>query len=111
MGKFTFTEKMSGTRVDGFEHINPDEVLGLDITTGRALPLGNLSTTEAVEFVVKHYNLQTFSPPDRKKWVGTYLDMDDEIKVAIMEAFPEEKEELIAYFGENWADYYIRFGH
>ena len=105
----TFEDKMSGTRCNGWEHIDAEKTLQLTITG--ALNLANLTTVEAVEFVVKHYNLHQFSPPNEKQWVGTYLDCDDEIKVAIMEAYPEEAQELIAHFGDNWAEHYIRFGH
>lgn len=105
----TFESKMSGVRCDGWEHINPTKTLQLTITG--ALKLSNLTTKEAVLFVMEHYNILQFTPPDEPKYVGVYLDCDDEVKVAIMEAYPEEKQELINYFGPNWADHYIRFGH
>ena len=105
----TFENKMSGTRCDGWEHINPTETLQL--TPSGALRIDKLTTVEAVEFVVKHYNLHEFNPPHEKQYVGTYLDCDDEVKVAIMEAYPDERAELIDYFGERWAEQYIRFGH
>lgn len=105
-----FESKMSGTRCDGWENIvDPDKDLGLDCTG--ALPIANLTTVEAVEFVVERYNLRQFNPPDKERWVGTYLDCDDEFKVAIMEKHPTLKAELIKEFGDKWADHYIRFGH
>ena len=71
----TFESKMSGTRCNGWEHINVTKTLRL--TDTGALNLANLTTVEALEFVVKHYNLHQFAPPNAPKWVGTYLDCDD----------------------------------
>lgn len=105
----TFESRMSGTSCDGWEHIDPTKTLKL--TPSGALRIDKLTTVEAIEFVVGNYHLYEFTPPNEPQYVGTYLSCDDEIKVAIMEAYPNEKAELINYFGKNWAEHYIRFGH
>ena len=89
-----FESKMSGTRCDGWENIvDPDKDLGLDCTG--ALPIANLTTVEAVEFVVERYNLRQFNPPDKERWVGTYLDCDDEFKCSIPNDFASIPEDVV----------------
>ena len=105
----TFTTKISGVRCDGWEHIDPETELKLEC--GSLLKIANLTSRKAMEFVFKHYELRQFIPPNEAKYVATFLDLDDQVKIAIMENHPEEEEELQKQFGENWAEYYIRFGH
>ncbi len=50
-----------------------------------------------------------FTKSETEWWA--IVSYDDLYKIAIVENYPQYAEELKAYFGENWLNHYLRFGH
>ena len=43
--------------------------------------------------------------------IFTFLDLDDNYKIAIYLNYPKELQQLKDEFGDKWWQYYLRFGH
>ncbi len=99
----TFTEKISGTRVDDYE-ITP-------IFSGQFVSL-----TDVIAVVKKQETMNwildnlRFTKGRDENWY-TSIDWDTILKLSILENYPEYEKELIQYFGLNWLKHYIRFSH
>ena len=93
-----FTIKMSGVRVDNYEHIEPVE---------RCLTYEQFCEfpREVKDGILKAYNCGI------SKQVFTYLDMDDVYKIAIYLHYPAELQQLKDEYGSRWWQWYLRFGH
>lgn len=101
-----FEEKISGTAVTNF-NITPlfesqfvwlSEIMRL------------VHKQETMNFLLDNFRFSKGYEEKDRDWVAI-LDYDTIYKVTIMEKYPEYKEELIDYFGENWLRHYIRFNH
>ena len=81
---------------------------------------------KTANWLLKNYNFHTVFDMDEKfvntfklpsyllgraSVHGAWLECDDDEKIAIMENHPDLEKQLIETFGENWANYYLRFGH
>lgn len=99
----TFEPCISGIRVKDFRARRTfDEVISF--TDLNRLP------PDVAKWVVNAYVWHSIEE-DGKRELKTWLDMDDIMKLSIAADYPDEMNELIDRFGENWLDYYIRFNH
>ena len=103
----TFESKMSGVRCEGFEHIDTDKLT----TEIGAIKISSITKLKTFNFIVEMYNVVQLKDSDDTPYLAIFPDCDDLIKIAIMEDYPEEEQQLKEHFGTNWAKYYIRFGH
>lgn len=100
----TFTEKISGTRVDDFE-ITPifnSQVVSL------AEAMAVVKKQETMNYLLD--TLRFYKGGSIGDWFTT-IDWDTILKLSILENYPDYEKELIEYFGANWLNHYIRFSH
>lgn len=105
-----FEEKMSGTKVTDFEikslfssqFISLQEVMEKDLSQ------------RTMNWILDHLRFYRGERTEENKgrciW-WTTIDFDTDLKLSVMENYPEYEKEFINYFGENWMNYYIRFNH
>ena len=74
------------------------------------LQLSKLTRPGALEWVVENYDIIR-DENEGEPCLIAILHSDDFYKVAIMESHPSIEDKLKEYFGENWANHYLRFGH
>ena len=105
-----FEEKMSGTKVTDFEikplfssqFISLQEVMEKDLSQ------------RTMNWILDHLRFYRGERTEENKgqciW-WTTIDFDTDLKLSVMENYPEYEKEFIDYFGASWMDYYIRFNH
>ena len=105
-----FEEKISGTKVTDFEidslfssqFISLEEVMEKDLSQ------------RTMNWILDHLRFyrgeRTEENKDECIW-WTTIDFDTDLKLSVMENYPEYEKEFTDYFGENWMNYYIRFNH
>ena len=105
-----FEEKMSGTKVTDFEikslfssqFISLQEVMEKDLSQ------------RTMNWILDHLRFYRGERTEENKgrciW-WTTIDFDTDLKLSVMENYPEYEKEFINYFGENWMNYYIRFNN
>lgn len=105
-----FEPKISGTTVTDFGDIKRIPSICGEIVTLKHI--NTLKNEDAVNWIFEHYDLWALNPEKTEgaNW-GAVMSRDDILKVSIMENHPDKAEELRAYFGDNWMEHYIRFGH
>lgn len=98
-----FTPKMSGTQVTDFqiEPISESQVVELVEMAQK------ITRQKAMDFLLDEFR---FSLGQDGKYRAV-LDFDSIYKLSILESYPDYEAEMVAYFGENWLNHYIRFGH
>lgn len=111
------------TKMSGWSITDIDDI---ELVTHRFISFGemNFMKPKTIKWILDNYEFhtgdtdehfcETFKLPKEyigKKTYGTFPTLDDEYKITIMEKYPEYEEQLTKAFGENWADYYLRFGH
>lgn len=96
-----FVPKMSGVAVSDFDIklVFNERIITVDEAK-------NLKSIKAFNFIMENYEWL-----DNNGEKVTILNFDDMYKISIMENYPNYAEELKNYFGDNWANYYIRFNH
>ena len=108
MGTLKFEEKISGTRVTGSESkfLFKDQYITLNEV------IATVKTQEAMNWILDEirFTKGTVKEDGTFGWYAT-MDGDTMHKLYIIENLPDEKAQLIEYFGEHWMDYYIRFNH
>ena len=97
-----FEPKMSGTKVTDFD-IKPlfkDCIFSLEDVQN------NVFRQETMDWILDYLRFT-------KGTGGWYaaIDWDTNLKLAILEHYPNYEEEMINYFGKNWLKQYIRFNH
>ena len=100
----TFTEKISGTRVDDFE-ITPifnNQVVSLVEVMAR------VKKQETMNYLLD--TLRFYKGGSIGDWFTT-IDWDTIFKLSILENYPNYEKELTEHFGANWLNHYIRFSH
>lgn len=98
-----FTSKISGVRVDDF-NITPlfeSQFITLNDC------ISKVTRQETMNWIL---DTLRFTKGNNGNWYAT-IDFDTNFKLAVMENYPEYERELVDYFGENWMNVYIRFGH
>ena len=105
-----FEPKMSGTKVTDFE-ITPffaNCIISLADVLARDLK------QETMDFILDNFRFYRGDRTEENKgeciWYAI-IDYDTDLKIAVMENYPEYEKEFIDYFGEKWMNHYIRFGH
>lgn len=105
-----FEEKISGTKVTDFEidslfssqFISLQEVIEKDLSQ------------RVMNWILDNLRFYRGERTEGNKgqciW-WTTIDFDTDLKLSVMENYPEYEKELTNYFGENWMNYYIRFNH
>lgn len=107
MGTLKFEPKMSGTSVIGSEanflfdsqFVSMQEVLD------------KVHRQETMNWILDTLRFYKGDEVDGKQTWWTTIDFDTLMKLDIMEHHPEEEQQLVEYFGENWMKHYIRFNH
>lgn len=101
-----FEPKISGTKVTDFE-ITP--IFGSQfIWLSEAMEV--MQRQEAMDYLLDTYRFTKGEAEKSHDWVAI-IDWDTNMKLSIMEHYPEYEKELKEYFGENWLKHYIRFNH
>ena len=101
--------KMSGWRISDLPPIkmipNMDEM----VTYAH---LDQLTNKEVVRWILRCYDFLKLNPERAEGHnFGAWMEQDDLIKCSIAENHPDLAQELKEHFGDNWMDYYLRFGH
>lgn len=104
----TFTPKMSGTRVEGFNIPEP-------LFTSQFISLTDCITKvkrqETMNWLLDTLRFSRGDEVDGKIDWYAIIDWDSVYKLTILESYPEYEKEMISYFGEGWLKQYIRFNH
>lgn len=103
-----FEPKISGTRVTDF---NIKCSLAGQIHFLSEL-MKEIHQQETMDFILD--NFRFFKCGDQEKYPNEWyviFDHDTLYKIAILENYPEYKQEMINYFGDGWLKHYIRFNH
>ena len=98
-----FTPKMSGIRVDDF-NIDPifeDQLIYLDNITEI------VHRQETMDWILDKLR---FTKSSTNRFIAI-IDYDTNLKLSILENYPEYEKELIEHIGDNWINHYIRFNH
>lgn len=100
----TFTEKISGTRVDGFE-ITP-------IFNSQVVTLAEIMAVVKSQVTMNYLldNLRFYKGESIGDWFTT-IDWDTILKLSVLENYPNYERAFVEYFGANWLNHYIRFSH
>lgn len=98
-----FEEKMSGTKVTDFD-ITP--IFCSQIIT-LAECLNVIHRQESMNWIL---DTLRFTKGTDNVWYAV-IDWDSDMKLAVLENYPEYEQEFINYFGDNWMKHYIRFNH
>ena len=105
-----FEPKISGTKVTEFnikflfdsEFISLQEVMKKDLSQ------------RTMDWILDNLRFHRGERTEENKgkciW-WTIIDFDTNLKLAVLENYPNYEEEFINYFGENWINHYIRFNH
>lgn len=91
---------------------------GIRVTDYEIKPLFDTRIVNLIDFTQKVKNpitinfiLENFTVfPQGDSWVMV-IDYDTMMKISILENYPDYKKEICDYIGEDWLDYYLRFGH
>lgn len=104
-----FTDKISGTMVTEFE-IKP-------LWNSQVVSLKELDESlpeEIMRWVMDNFYLSRMSDKGYEMYGCHYcttLDYDTIYKLTVWANYPDYVAEFVEYFGENWINHYIRFGH
>lgn len=98
-----FINKISGTAVEDFDiqTIFNSQVVSLKDA------MKKLKRQESMNYLLDNFR---FSLCKDGEWRAV-IAYDDDYKFGVLEHHPEYEKELKEYFGENWLNHYIRFGH
>ena len=100
----TFTEKISGTRVDDFE-ITPifnSQVVSL------AEAMAVVKKQETMDYLLD--TLRFYKGGSLGDWFTT-IDWDTILKLSVLENYPNYERVFVEYFGANWLNHDLRFSH
>lgn len=98
-----FESKISGWSVKGFENVKllfDCQVITLEEVNKK------VQKQETMNYIL---DILRFSK-GQNCWVCT-MDYDTIYKLSILDGYPELVAELVDYFGKNWLNLYLRFGH
>jgi len=105
-----FEEKISGTKVTDFD-IRPlfsSQFISLQDVMDKDL------SQRTMDWILDNMRFHRGERNEKNKgeciWWGI-LDFDTDLKLAVLENYPEYEKEFIEYFGEHWMKHYIRFNH
>ena len=105
-----FEEKISGTKVTDFE-IKPlfsSQFISLQDVMEKDLSQRTMDwILDNIRF---HRGERTPENTDKCIW-WAILDFDTDLKLAVLENYPDYEKEFINYFGNEWMRHYIRFNH
>lgn len=105
-----FEQKISGTKVTDFE-IKP--LFSLQFISLQEVMEKDLSQ-RTMNWILDHLRFyrgeRTEENKDECIW-WTAIDFDTDLKLSVMENYPNYEKEFVEYFGENWMNHYIRFNH
>ena len=98
-----FEEKISGTKVTGFEikGLFNTQIISLNDCQEK------IKRQETMDFLLDKFR---FSLCSDGEWRAV-IDYDTDYKLAILENYPKYEKEMIDYFGDDWLKFYIRFNH
>lgn len=97
-----FTEKISGTRVEGYE-IKP--IFERQIVFLSEV-LKVVQRQETMDYILDTLRFRKVD----NDWYTT-MDWDTILKLSVLENYPGYEKEFTEYFGGNWLNHYIRFSH
>lgn len=102
----TFESKISGTKVTDFKIDS--------IFKGQFILLSEIiekvHKQETMNWILDKLRFTKCNENYPNEWY-CIMDWDTIFKVSVLENYPEYEKEFINYFGENWMNHYIRFGH
>ena len=105
-----FEEKISGTKVTDFE-IRPlfsSQFISLQDVIEKDLSQRTMDwILDNIRF---HRGERTPENTGKCIW-WAILDFDTDLKLAVLENYPDYEKEFINYFGDEWMRHYIRFNH
>ena len=106
----TIETKMSGWRISDLPEIKMIPTLMGDMIT--YAHLDQLTNKDVIDWLLRCYNFCKLNPEYAEgHHFGAWVEPDDLIKCSIAENHPDLAQELKEHFGDNWMDYYLRFGH
>ena len=98
-----FEPKISGTKVTEFD-IKP--IFDTQFISLKDC-MEKIHTQKAMDFLLDTFR---FSICQDGEW-RAIIDFDTDLKLAVMENYPDYEQEFIDYFGNHWFNNYIRFNH
>ncbi len=98
-----FETKISGTAITDFsiEPLFKGQFVSLEDA------MKKIHTQKAMDFLLDTFR---FSLTNSSEWIAI-LDFDSIYKITVLEKYPEYEKEIKNYFGDNWLNQYLRFGH
>lgn len=101
-----FESKISGTKVTDFE-IKPifdSQIVWLSEA------MQKIKRQETMNFLLDNYRFSKGYEEKEGDW-GAIIEWDTNLKLSVLENYPDYEKEFLEYFGENWMKCYIRFNH
>lgn len=101
-----FIPKISGTRVEDF---NIEPIFGSEIVWLSEV-MKVIKKQKTMNYILDTFRFAKGYEEKDGDW-GAIIGHDTNLKISVIENYPEYEKEFIEYFGENWMEQYIRFNH
>lgn len=102
------TSKISGWSVKGFEEVEPmfsSQIVSLDECAKK------VQRQETMNYILDTLRFSKGQNTQGEIVWWCTMDWDTIYKLTILDRYPCLASELVEYFGGNWLNLYLRFGH